>query len=304
MSCFMLARESKFPVMSRIILDSLEEIERLIRKQQAERKARLLAACRRQGFPFLENRLLHTRAMLVNRKYKFVYCYAPKVASSTLRFVMMQLRRREDPHQSHVESIAHLNQGDVRKILTDSSFIRFMFVRNPWSRLLSAFRDKFLNVHNMSKFPQIYWPMLDKYVGLKVYDSTKNGGDTLYSVPGRRHINFENFLRFVTDGVWDTNFSNFYNEHWDLFYRLCRPCDMGYDFIGKYETFAQDYTYLMRKLGIHNLTYMALARPHTSEEYLNNYYRMVDRQVINKVREFYKWDFEMFGYDDYGNCTD
>ncbi|XP_072041420.1 carbohydrate sulfotransferase 14-like [Amphiura filiformis] len=53
--------------------------------------------------------------------------------------------------------------------------------------------------------------------------------------------------------VSDTD-NNFMDDHWREMYRICSPCAIKYNFIGKLETINKDSTYILSHIGATNLT--------------------------------------------------
>ena len=79
------------------------------------------------------------RYHLVFHSKKIIYCFAPKVASSQWKKELYVLN--EDTHGE----FKHLNQyspEDALEML--ENYFTFLFVRDPFERLLSAYKSKFL----------------------------------------------------------------------------------------------------------------------------------------------------------------
>lgn len=94
--------------------------------------------------------------------------------------------------------------------------------------------------------------------------------------------------------VWDTR-----QKHWRPYVDICKVCSIDWDFIGKTEHFEQDHNYMFQKLGIVD----DVGGPLTGQRNVygaNNFFRYftgLDRQTLEKLYEFYKIDFELFGYE-------
>ncbi|WAQ99210.1 CHSTB-like protein [Mya arenaria] len=85
----------------------------------------------------------------------------------------------------------------------------FMFTREPYSRLWSAYIDKFL-------LPD-FW---------------------------RTDAHAE-FLQYIV-----ASYPRNLNEHWQPVYKICDPCLVAYDVIGKQGTLANDSHYILQKFGL------------------------------------------------------
>ena len=90
-----------------------------------------------------------------------------------------------------------------------------MFIRHPFERLVSAYLDKFI-VNKNSEF-------------IKVLQD--------YEVENELHIynlKFEHFVKFVIDEISSDSMSEG-SLHWWPYSRLCKMCEIDYDYIGHLE---------------------------------------------------------------------
>ena len=84
--------------------------------------------------------------IIVNEKFKTLYCYIPKVGCTQWKKVMVQLNPSEsdvwvhDP--SNFKFLADYPQNESEQMM--KSYFKFLFVREPFKRVLSAYIDKFL----------------------------------------------------------------------------------------------------------------------------------------------------------------
>ena len=60
--------------------------------------------------------------------------------------------------------------------------------------------------------------------------------------PDTYNITFREFFKYVTEV--DSPLSD--NIHWQEFHKLCYPCSIEYDFIGRQEFFSEEAAYLIR----------------------------------------------------------
>ena len=124
-------------------------------------------------------------------------------------------------------------------------------------------------------------------------------------------VTFEEFLRYVIiDFVRPTG--NQMDEHWRPQYQLCSPCNVEYDFIGRFEHVNDDAKHVLAKLTASggpesNVTFPTSNRSGgtvTSSQQWRNFYANVSHDIVRLVISIYKYDFELFGYDYHWVCND
>ena len=176
-------------------------------------------------------------------------------------------------------------------------------VRHPLARLQSAWHDKFTvwpndPMHNSriaKHFQDIYWKNAIKYDKLEwIVD------------PKLQKVSFNGFLNYIVNGP---GLTSDYNYHWAPIYEICAPCHIDYDMISKLETVESDAEYLLTNKFSRSDIGSFLGRYQTSalrssdseeENYidkLKNLYSSVPKEIIKKLINIYKNDFEIFGYD-------
>lgn len=142
----------------------------------------------------------------ISPKLDFIYFTIPKNACST---ILVLLRSLLEENISEIKSNVHdrkksafLSPSDIGydkflDILKDSEVFKFTVVRNPYSRILSAYLDKFIQLpkHNMKS----YELFLSQLV-------TKEQVDKYIQSP---NLSFLEFLTFVSYQQ-----PYFMNEHW------------------------------------------------------------------------------------------
>ncbi|KAF0299159.1 Carbohydrate sulfotransferase 11 [Amphibalanus amphitrite] len=179
---------------------------------------------------------------------------------------------------------------------------RFLVVRHPFERLLSAFRDKIEN--NGRRQGQAYWVKAVKMVRLHrrkdvvpqpVSAAELNGPPPPPPPRQPAPLTFPEFLRSVAaQDVGD--------EHWKPYFAHCTPCNVDYDLIGKFETLEEDNRYIADQIGIKDYTELLLPqlgnrnkRGPTSNT-TREYFSQVTRSELMKVYKMFYMDFLMFNY--------
>ncbi|KAE8587643.1 hypothetical protein XENTR_v10022049 [Xenopus tropicalis] len=223
--------------------------------------------------------------ILVSDKYRFLYCYVPKVACSNWKRVLKVLGgslpstdvKLKMDHKSDLVFLADLSAEEVRYRLRH--YYKFMFVREPMERLLSAYRNKFGEI---KEYQQRYGvEIIRRY--------RKQGGSSAGD-----DVTFPEFLHYLLDEDPERM-----NEHWMPIYNLCQPCALTYDFIGSYERLREDANYVLQRVKappfIQFPERQAWYKPVTRESqdyFLCNTPKGLIRELLPK----YIMDFSLFAY--------
>jgi len=165
--------------------------------------------------------------------------------------------------------------------------VTIIFVRHPFERILSAFRDKLEDPKiKGGSFNEYYYNKYGRRV-VRYYRVDKVTG------PSYKYPRFHEFVNYLLDK--DMRYDD---EHWTPYYRSCTPCNLDYSFIGKFETLYWDIHLLANKVNLtekwddpkdyfQSSTYMQVSK---------EYFGLLERDTIRKLFDRYKLDFEMFGY--------
>ena len=113
-----------------------------------------------------------------------------------------------------------------------------------------------------------------------------------------------------SQGDYDVTFSEFlsylvltknwlrHDEHFETYSQLCSPCAIGYDFIGKQETFDEDTQYLFTTIFRRNIsTPNTPGATRSGKEATSQAFRQVPNKVKRMTMVRYSADSEMFGYN-------
>ena len=178
------------------------------------------------------------------------------------------------------------NSEEIRYRL--DNYLKFMFVRDPMERLLSAYRNKFTLRYNQYFKYRYGTKIIKKYRQNATKESLEKGHD----------VGFHEFIQYLLDP--STQKKRPFNTHWRPYYQLCHPCVVNYDVIGKYETLNRDAQYVLKRAGLENVkfpqapSHQVLAR---TKEVLNKFYSNISAEVIHELWELYSVDYTMFGYN-------
>lgn len=169
-------------------------------------------------------------------------------------------------------------------------YTKFLFVRDPFVRLMSAFRNKFAQP-NEDFYRQFGTRMLKRYANVtRPLPATAKEAFKAGLRPS-----FTDFVHYLLDP--ETEKEEAFNEHWRQVYRLCHPCQIHYDFVGKLETLEEDAQHLLRILDVEReIQFPPGYRNRTAASWEHDWFANVPLEDRRKLYELYEPDFRLFGY--------
>lgn len=202
----------------------------------------------------------------------------------------MTLARKKFPRPSEEE---------LRDTINTPGVVSLLVVREPFVRLLSAYRDKLENIT-----PPYYRKLARAIVAEHREAATKVLGPIKSSGP--------TFYEFVAHLIskYASGTATF-DEHWAPYYKFCTPCAVNFSVIAKVETLSRDSAYVIQQLGLGPIlgkrvrnrrmrlrTVMNKSRDGKNTSALLKYYfGQLSMHMLDKLLDIYGIDFEMFGYE-------
>ena len=221
----------------------------------------------------------------MNDKFKILFCYVPKVACTLWKTVLLALDNRtvKDVHdRSHFRFLYHYPKDGIRFRI--ETYYKFLFVREPLERLLSAYQDKFAN-------------NFDHWIETPLHSRRIVTNYRRYHPNADAKATFDKFITYVIDDKDK-------NEHWQTFYNLCHPCHIKYGFIGSFESLQEEADYVLRTASIDKVISFPRVISHNSSGLLRDRFSEVPWDTIEKLGKAYQNDFEMFNYPFPGPLSD
>ncbi|XP_064298889.1 carbohydrate sulfotransferase 9 isoform X2 [Phalacrocorax carbo] len=244
----------------------------------------------------LRTHLVHLVSRIyVEDRHKVLYCEVPKAGCSNWKRVLMVLNglaasahniSHDDVHYG--KHLRKLDSYDLKGIYTRlNTYTKTIFVRDPIERLVSAFRDKFEHPNSY------YHPVFGKAI-IKKYRHNANE-EALKTGSG---VKFKEFVQYLLDSHRPVGM----DIHWEQVSKLCYPCLINYDFIGKFETLEEDANYFLQLVGAPaELKFPKFKDRHssderTSAEVVRQYLKELSKEERQLTYDFYYLDYLMFNY--------
>jgi len=187
-----------------------------------------------------------------------------------------------------VTAVLYINS---RKILIIS-------VRDPFTRLVSAFRDKMVPDEKTKEIKSYLAPVSmminQQYRHKRADESTR-----ARSGPLDIYATFEDFVNFL---IYSNPRGNLRNDaNWRTYSAACTPCENRYDVIIKLETIEEDLQYLKWELAMEKQDWEFIRKQHqeaakTTDLEVQEMFKSVPVALIQELYQRMRKDFDMFGY--------
>ena len=216
----------------------------------------------------------------ISEKFNYMYVETPKVACTALKVLLHRLELNDvdrtivrpgfihQPGNSPLKSPSEIEDFDGRM----HEFFSFCFVRNPYTRLLSAYLEKI--VRNKKPKEKI----------LKAMSIDPGNIET--------EVSFEDFVRVVVEQNVEQM-----DKHWRSQVDQTYQSSIDYDFVGKLESLTEDLATVMNVLQIEEYKIFLHERGGVHEtnatDIVAEYYT---REIKTLVYKKFEADFDTFDY--------
>lgn len=274
----------------------LQQRQKLARTQESRR--RLLSEVCAKYQPSVTEQLVSQRQVsrvYVEDRSRLLYCEVPKAGCSNWKRVLMVLggsavSTRDIPHDvahyaNHLQRLESYDRAGIAERLR--SYNKVLFVREPFERLVSAFRDKFESP-NSYYHPVFGRPIISRYRANASRTALRTGAG----------VTFREFVQYLLDVRRPVGM----DIHWEPVSQLCNPCLLRYNFIGKFERLEEEANFLLQSIGAPmNLTFPDFKdrnplAERTSSSITQKYFAQLNSTERQKAYDFYYMDYLMFNY--------
>ena len=215
----------------------------------------------------------YTEGNIALHNYRAIYFYIPKVACSSIKSVCFDLL---NPGET-ISNVHHYDYPCIRKNEVEeyySNYFKFAFVRNPWDRLVSCYRNKIKHDknYNDSEFRNGVFFKLVAYNMFWGGMSFDEFVDAICKIPDEyANPHFRSQHTFISDGNGNTLT----------------------DYIGKFEQLDSDFAHVCTEIGASCAGLPHLMIGGNNVDYKNFYTNKTRAQVTAR----YAKDITLFDYD-------
>ena len=240
-----------------------------------------------------------------DRKHNFLYCENFKIASTTWAMHLLRLKHKRAVDKSG-NPIATLHKasrnvypklvGRKRLNFLAKNPTSFIIVRDPFERLVSAYKDKMTVAYNRKMKAWRTFGLTQLLIRRK-YRKTPRPG----IIP-----TFKEFVQYLVGELSPSPNSmkkrkpNSIDNHWTPVWLNCSPCSEKYDVIVKMETIDRDTWYLKQLLNLKEVQADYVGRGgkegHTTGDKTLKEFQGLSQRLVKRLYGIYKYDFLLFGY--------
>jgi len=206
---------------------------------------------------------------IVSKEYRFVYVPIPKTACTTWKTSLAKLLNLENKGNPHEIKFEFVNLLEKKH----DDYFKFVFIRNPWDRILSCYIDKIVNEEK--KINGYKDGILSSF--LPMY------GDMFYA-----KMPFEEFVEKISN-IPDEKSDEHLRSQYTFIYN--KNGEKVVDYIGRFENFDNDFAFISKKIGKN------LDKLHEGKTEHKPYWEYYNEKTKELIEKRYKKDIKLFGYE-------
>ena len=219
----------------------------------------------------------------VSERYRYITIATPKVGCTTIKRTLHELEglppaeRLALVHDAGTGMrLSRYSTKELAAMLASDDWLKFTFVRNPYDRMLSAWKSKMLDPRDTQ-----YAPLRARIRAAFEHEDES------------RPIPFGDFVRFIINAD-DEKVTG--DGHWERQSVIGLHDVIPYDVVGRFESFHDDFDAILERLDA-PADVRALAAEVTNPTIDAPVAAPYDDEIAALVYDYYRVDFDAFGYD-------
>jgi hypothetical protein len=238
--------------------------------------------------------------MIISYQKKFVLFAPWKTASSTMHLRLKSVN--ESPYDRFYDFNPYLNRVVHQHItcvefcsLPESrlGYFTASFIRNPYDRVYSGFRQLQKQIQEQPK-AEFHLPWIKDLVTKQL---TEN-----FALLCQAGFEFNKWLELVKEyQIYEVGHNTSFPLHPAHYWTHIKG-DQFVDFVGRVETFENDFSTFCEHVGLSNIGTMndnIAVEPSGQKNIEFKYVDRMDRKSKDKINTLFRSDFEFFGYERY-----
>lgn len=202
------------------------------------------------------------------------------------------LRRKNKPAVALARAVyPRPSEADLRKAMSVPGYQTFLVARNPFERLVSAYREKIVGAYSNSPHHKLGKKIVSQFRPTRT---------------GFLDTDRPTFSEFVSYLISEHDSGNKLDMHWTPAGEFCSVCRvLNFTSIVKFETMSRDQRYILGRIGIpEELGHWNKARDgrQDTKEMMEGYMAQLGEKQFAELCEIYEQDFKAFGYSSGGKC--
>ena len=165
-------------------------------------------------------------------------------------------------------------------------YFKFMFIRNPSERIVSAYRNKIEHPINDNPSERSLWDNIRTTIM-----QVSRGITEVTSMNEPPYPTFSEFVKFFSDSDPADM-----NEHYKPMSSLCQPCSVHYNYIGNFATLRRDADRILDYLHV-NISWFWDRGRHVSnptQNHVDKYYSQLPANDIELIESFLEDDILLY----------
>ena len=274
---------------------------------QEERLRRIEKVCEermRRGEQVCGGNPMHSLGnIMVDDKHKTLYCEVPKAACTSWKMFFAELLGNiTDDIRPVLNYKVHRTEvydqlgfkfldkySPEEQLYRLQYYFKFLTVRNPIARVVSAYENKLERQHSDSTW-------YHKHVGTYIIKNYRRN-PSKESLEQGHDVTFDELARFI--GNDKDHFFQRFDRHWTIEYYMCCPCLIKYDYVAKIETMAEDAKNIIERI----VPGRGLTLPRSNVMNLEEEVARCQKPLktlrqdhVEKLLQHYALDMNTFGY--------